>query len=64
MSNLYLVLIKDIDEPIRVSYRVISTRKTAQEIADTFIDKGRNVVAVYTLIPEQIERRKTGVHTN
>lgn len=63
MRNLFLVLIQDRDEPIRVSYRVISTSKTAQETADTFIDKGRNVVAVYTLIPEHIERRKN-VYTN
>lgn len=53
--NNYLVLIQDASEPIRVNYRIVSTRKSGAEIAQQFTDRGRNVIAVYRLTEEYVK---------
>ena len=55
--NNYLVLIQDATEPIRINYRIVSTRKSGEEIAQQFIDGGRNVIAVYRLTEEYTKGR-------
>lgn len=56
--NNFLVLIQDQQEPIRINYRIVSTRKTGEEIAEQFISNGRNVIAVYRLTEEYLKGRK------